>query len=143
VGRQKKSRAELILEYEDHERFWRMVRSNAEMDPERIDYYAELELAERHRKEQERKKRAALLPPLPESVLSLEEALGRLESVRRTGPEKWQARCPVHDDRNPSLLVAESQTRPGEPYFYCFRGCDFRLIREALIGNDRPGLQAQ
>lgn len=121
--------------YEQHpDRFWRLVRFEAETDPERLDYYAELDRSERVRREQKQRERAALLPPSSPNALTLDEALRRLESVRRTGPQKWQARCPAHEDKSPSLLIAESRVRPGEPYFHCFRGCDFRLIREALIG---------
>jgi hypothetical protein len=38
--------------------------------------------------------------------VTVEELLGRLESVRRSG-DGWEARCPAHDDRKPSLGVGE------------------------------------
>ena len=33
--------------------------------------------------------------------------LSRLAHVRETGPMSWSARCPAHEDRNPSLSVTE------------------------------------
>ena len=31
--------------------------------------------------------------------------LSRLEKVRRTGKGRWQACCPVHNDKNPSMSI--------------------------------------
>ena len=36
-----------------------------------------------------------------------ERLLERLEAVKPTGERRWQARCPAHDDRTPSLSVTE------------------------------------
>ena len=36
--------------------------------------------------------------------------LERLEGVRSTGPGKWQALCPAHADRDPSLSIDETDT---------------------------------
>jgi hypothetical protein len=33
--------------------------------------------------------------------------LSRLDKVKPTGPGRWIARCPAHDDRGPSLSVRE------------------------------------
>ncbi len=33
--------------------------------------------------------------------------LSRLDGACRTGPGRWIARCPAHDDRHPSLAVRE------------------------------------
>jgi hypothetical protein len=33
--------------------------------------------------------------------------LDRLQGVKRTGPSRWIARCPAHEDRRPSLAVRE------------------------------------
>jgi hypothetical protein len=115
--------------------FWRLVRFEAEHEPDRLDYYMELEKAERHRKERDRIRRAALLPPSEPGILTLEEALGKLEAVRSTGPGKWMARCPVHEDDEPSLSIADSDVRPGYPIFNCFAGCDFRSIRDILTST--------
>lgn len=111
---------------------WRLVKFEAEHEPDRLAYYAELDRAEEHRKAHERKRRAALLPPPGPGRLTLEDALERLEKVRPAGRGRWSARCPAHDDRSPSLLVSENDLRPGAPVFHCFAGCDWRHIMEAL-----------
>ena len=36
--------------------------------------------------------------------------LSRLEGVRRTGVDRWLAKCPVHDDKHPSLGIKESDS---------------------------------
>ena len=55
--------------------------------------------------------------------------LGRLGGVKRTGPNSWMARCPAHDDRNPSLSVA---VREGKLLLHCFAGCAPEAVLEAL-----------
>jgi hypothetical protein len=81
-------------------------------------------------------------PPKPVSLrygsnrLTLDEALERLERVRtKANGMGWTALCPAHEDRTPSLLVSESNTNPGEPFFYCSAGCDFRAIKNALTST--------
>ena len=39
--------------------------------------------------------------------MSAAALLGRLDKVRQTGPGRWVARCPGHDDRGPSLSIRE------------------------------------
>ena len=46
--------------------------------------------------------------------------LARLEGVRPAGPHSWVARCPAHDDRDPSLSVS---VKGGRILLYCFAGC--------------------
>jgi len=46
--------------------------------------------------------------------------LDRLEGVRRAGPSSWVARCPAHDDRDPSLSVS---VKGGRILIHCFAGC--------------------
>jgi len=46
--------------------------------------------------------------------------LARLEGVRPAGPHSWVARCPAHDDRNPSLSVS---VKDGRVLVHCFAGC--------------------
>ena len=43
------------------------------------------------------------------------------------------ARCPAHDDREPSLSTRDGDG--GEPVFNCFAGCDWRDIKDALRAN--------
>ncbi len=40
------------------------------------------------------------------------------------------ARCPAHDDREPSLSIRDGAD--GEPMFTCFAGCDWRDIKDVL-----------
>ncbi len=40
------------------------------------------------------------------------------------------ARCPAHDDREPSLSIRGGLD--GEPVFHCFAGCSWREIKDAL-----------
>lgn len=58
-----------------------------------------------------------------------EEFLSRLESVKPVRGGGWVARCPAHDDRNPSLNVSE---RDGKILLKCHAGCDVRSIVDVL-----------
>lgn len=44
-----------------------------------------------------------------------------LEETRETRPGVWQARCPAHDDKSPSLSVKE--TADGTVLIKCWAGC--------------------
>ncbi len=64
----------------------------------------------------------------PRTRLTLDQVLSRLRGVRRCG-RGWVARCPAHDDREPSLSIAEN----GEQLLlHCFASCSFDEIRDAL-----------
>ncbi len=65
----------------------------------------------------------------PEVEDDVEVLLGRLEGVRRTGPDSWMARCPAHPDRNPSLSVA---LRNGRVLIHCFAGCAPEAVLQAV-----------
>jgi hypothetical protein len=60
--------------------------------------------------------------------LKTEGILARLEGVRlsRIG---WMARCPAHDDRNPSLSIREPN---GKVLLNCFAGCTVEAICASL-----------
>lgn len=62
-----------------------------------------------------------------------EEFVLRLERVKRTGNGSWLARCPAHEDRSPSLTVAEKED--GRILVYCFAGCGIDAIT-AAVGVD-------
>ena len=47
----------------------------------------------------------------------------------RTG-RGWMARCPAHDDRTPSLSIADGAE--GRILLTCFAGCTWAAIRDAL-----------
>lgn len=49
--------------------------------------------------------------------------------ARRTGPGRWIAKCPAHDDRSPSLSIAAG--REGRALVRCFAGCDLAQILAA------------
>jgi hypothetical protein len=54
-------------------------------------------------------------------VLPTETLLARLDAVHQTGPGRWIARCPAHDDRHPSLALRESDG--GRLLIYCRALC--------------------
>jgi hypothetical protein len=56
--------------------------------------------------------------------------LDRLGGVRETGPSRWIARCPAHEDRNPSLSVRELDD--GRVLLHDFGGCDVQAVLAAL-----------
>jgi len=47
----------------------------------------------------------------------------------RKMPSGWIARCPAHDDRNPSLGLRD---RDGKVLVHCYAGCPQRAVVEAL-----------
>jgi hypothetical protein len=49
---------------------------------------------------------------------------------RRVGAGRWQARCPAHDDRSPSLSICEG--RDGRALVRCFAGCSLDAILMAM-----------
>lgn len=53
--------------------------------------------------------------------MSIDRLLGRLECVRQTQRSRWIARCPAHDDRNPSLSIRELDD--GRVLLHDFAGC--------------------
>jgi hypothetical protein len=57
------------------------------------------------------------------------EAIAQALQARRTGPGRWMARCPAHDDRTPSLSIAE---RNGSVLVHCFAGCRQAEVIAAL-----------
>lgn len=62
--------------------------------------------------------------------MSAEALLSRLERVRRTGPRRWIARCPAHEDRSPSLSIDEKDD--GRTLVYCFAGCETADVLAAV-----------
>jgi hypothetical protein len=62
--------------------------------------------------------------------MSAENLLSRLERVKGTGAGRWQARCPAHDDRGPSLSVRELDD--GRVLVHCFAGCEVHSVLFAV-----------
>lgn len=52
---------------------------------------------------------------------SIDSLLARLEGVRPRGTDRWVARCPAHEDKNPSLSMRLSES--GALLLHCFGGC--------------------
>lgn len=59
----------------------------------------------------------------------ISKILERLDGVRATGENRWMARCPAHDDKSPSLSLAE---RDGKPLIHCFAGCEATSVLDAI-----------
>jgi len=58
----------------------------------------------------------------------IESFLARLRSVRHSG-SGWQALCPAHEDKNPSLSI---NARDGKILLFCHAGCSVEFICSAL-----------
>lgn len=56
--------------------------------------------------------------------------LARLEGVRETGPGRWIARCPAHEDRSPSLSIRELPD--GRLLLHDFAGCSAVDVVQAV-----------
>jgi hypothetical protein len=56
--------------------------------------------------------------------------LSRLDKVQpRGGPASWIARCPAHNDKHPSMTIAEIE---GTVLVHCFAGCSIEDILAAV-----------
>lgn len=53
--------------------------------------------------------------------MSVLDLLSKLEKVRQTGPGRWIACCPAHDDKHPSLNIRELED--GTVLIKCWAGC--------------------
>jgi len=60
----------------------------------------------------------------------IDRVLHRLEKVKSAGPGEWTALCPAHDDKHPSLSVAEAED--GKVLLHCWTGCGVDAIVGAL-----------
>ena len=65
--------------------------------------------------------------------MSAEVILSQLDRVKPTGPRRWLARCPAHEDRSPSLSVRELDD--GRILLHCFGGCNCEQIIAAAGVN--------
>jgi hypothetical protein len=61
--------------------------------------------------------------------MKAEGILGLLVGVRPRGQGRWASRCPAHDDRSPSLSIADSDRGL---LLHCFAGCQLSEICVAL-----------
>lgn len=60
------------------------------------------------------------------------ETISRALGGKRNG-SGWKARCPAHDDRNPSLSI--NADADGRPLLHCHAGCSQEAVIEALRGQ--------
>jgi putative DNA primase/helicase len=67
--------------------------------------------------------------------MNVEEVLARLAAARRSG-SGWQALCPAHADKNPSLSV---HIRDNKILLHCHAGCSQKAVLAAL-GIETPEL---
>lgn len=65
--------------------------------------------------------------------MSVETFLSALDKVKRNGKSQWVACCPAHDDKSPSMTIAE--TDDGRVLVHCFSGCSVEEILGA-VGMD-------
>lgn len=54
--------------------------------------------------------------------MNADSLLSHLDGVRRTGPSRWLAKCPAHDDRKASLAIRELDD--GRVLLHDFAGCE-------------------
>lgn len=62
--------------------------------------------------------------------MNVSDFISRLDKVRQTGPGRWMASCPAHDDRNPSMTIAEGDD--GRVLIHDFGGCSVEEIVGAV-----------
>lgn len=62
--------------------------------------------------------------------MSIDNLLSRLEKVKSHGNGKWIACCPSHEDKSPSLSIAE--TSEGVILLHCFGGCDTHSVLSSI-----------
>jgi hypothetical protein len=60
---------------------------------------------------------------------STKDLLSRLEKVRQTGADTWQACCPAHPDRTASLSIRVVDDRT---LIHCFAGCAAHEVLTAI-----------
>lgn len=62
--------------------------------------------------------------------MALHDLLNSLDKVRKTGPNRYMACCPAHQDKRPSLTIAE--TDAGVVLIKCWSGCGAAEILAAV-----------
>lgn len=62
--------------------------------------------------------------------MSAAALLARLDGVKPTGPGRWIAKCPAHQDRRPSLSIRELDD--GRVLLHDFAGCGVQEVLGAV-----------
>lgn len=60
----------------------------------------------------------------------IDKVLERLDKVKSKGADKWQALCPAHNDKTPSLTI--TQCKDGTVLVKCWCGCTAKEIVTAI-----------
>ena len=60
----------------------------------------------------------------------LSNFISRLEKVRKTGPGRYVACCPAHEDKSPSMTIRELDDE--RVLLHCFSGCSIHEIVRAV-----------
>ena len=60
----------------------------------------------------------------------IETVLSRTDKAKRTGRNKWLACCPAHDDKKPSMSIAEADD--GRVLLHCWAGCHTSDVLAAI-----------
>ncbi len=61
--------------------------------------------------------------------MDLQEFLSLLNGTKKIGKQQYQAKCPAHDDKNPSLSIAKKDDKI---LLHCHAGCNTREILNVL-----------
>lgn len=69
--------------------------------------------------------------------MPLADLLNTLEAVKKTGPSRYIAKCPAHNDKRPSLTITEKDD--GMVLIKCWTGCGAAEILQA-VGLDYAAL---
>lgn len=59
-----------------------------------------------------------------------ERLIPKLTDVKQTGPDRWLAQCPAHEDKRPSLSIRELDD--GRVLINCFAGCGAANVLDAV-----------
>jgi hypothetical protein len=62
--------------------------------------------------------------------MTADTLLSRLDKTKTTGPGRWVACCPAHQDKRPSLHIKECDD--GRVLVHCFTGCSVGDILAAV-----------
>lgn len=62
--------------------------------------------------------------------MSVANLLSCLDGVKNTGPDRWLAKCPSHEDRTASLSIRE--LGDGRVLCHCFAGCSVHEVLGAV-----------
>jgi len=62
--------------------------------------------------------------------MSADILIAKLDKVKRRGKNSYQACCPAHNDKGPSLSIRE--TEDGRVLVHCFAGCSVHEVLSAV-----------